>query len=76
VSKELAGAWMYGRLLRAPLLNHEGGECRRVEEEKLISMVEKPYGDGGKGAGNWSEVLYLCWVFQWFRYQSDCGFIE
>ena len=25
---------------------------------------------------NWSEVLYLCWVFMWFRYQSNCGFIE
>jgi hypothetical protein len=21
-------------------------------------------------AGNWCEVLYLCWVFLWFRYQS------
>ena len=26
--------------------------------------------------GNWSEVLYICWVFLWFRYQSNCGFIE
>ena len=26
--------------------------------------------------GNWSEVLYLCWVFLWFRYQSNCGVIE
>ena len=26
--------------------------------------------------GNWSEVLFLCWVFLWFRYQSNCGFIE
>ena len=26
--------------------------------------------------GNWSEILYLCWVFLWFRYQSNCGFIE
>ena len=26
--------------------------------------------------GNWSEVLFLCWVFVWFRYQSICGFIE
>jgi hypothetical protein len=26
--------------------------------------------------GNWSEVLYLCWVFLWLRYQSNCGFIE
>ena len=26
--------------------------------------------------GNWSEVLYLSWVFLWFRYQSNCGFIE
>ena len=25
--------------------------------------------------GNWSEVLFLCWVFMWFRYQSNCGFI-
>jgi hypothetical protein len=25
---------------------------------------------------NWSEVLFLCWVFMWFRYQSDCGFKE
>jgi hypothetical protein len=26
--------------------------------------------------GNWSEVLFLCWVFVWFKYQSNCGFIE
>ena len=26
--------------------------------------------------GNWSEVLYLYWVFMRFRYQSNCGFIE
>ena len=26
--------------------------------------------------GNWSEVLYICWVFLCFRYQSNCGFIE
>ena len=26
--------------------------------------------------GNWSEVLYLCWVFLWLRYQNNCGFIE
>jgi hypothetical protein len=26
--------------------------------------------------GNWSEVLFFCWVFVWFRYQSNCGFIE
>jgi hypothetical protein len=26
--------------------------------------------------GNWSEVLFLCSVFVWFRYQSNCGFIE
>ena len=26
--------------------------------------------------GNWSEVLFLCWIFVWFRYQSNCGFIE
>ena len=25
---------------------------------------------------NLSIVLYLCWVFLWFRYQSNCGFIE
>ena len=23
--------------------------------------------------GNSSEVLYLCWVFLWFRYQSNLG---
>ena len=22
------------------------------------------------------EILYLFWVFLWFRYQSNCGFIE
>ena len=22
--------------------------------------------------GNWSEILFLCWVFMWFRYQGDC----
>jgi hypothetical protein len=26
--------------------------------------------------GNCSEVLYICWVFLWFSYQSKCGFIE
>jgi hypothetical protein len=26
--------------------------------------------------GNCSEVLFLCWVFMWFRYQHNCGFIE
>jgi hypothetical protein len=25
---------------------------------------------------NWSEVLFLSWVFMWFRYQSNCAFIE
>jgi hypothetical protein len=25
--------------------------------------------------GNWSEVLFLCWIFVWYRYQSNCGFI-
>ena len=24
---------------------------------------------------NWSEVLFLCWNFVWFRYQSKCSFI-
>jgi hypothetical protein len=26
--------------------------------------------------GYWSEVLYLCWIFLCFRYQSNCCFIE
>jgi hypothetical protein len=26
--------------------------------------------------GNWFEVLFLCWIFVWFRYQSKCGFLE
>ena len=26
--------------------------------------------------GNWSEILFLCWVFVWFWYQHNCGFIE
>ena len=26
--------------------------------------------------GNWSVVLFLCWVFLWFGYQYNCGFIE
>jgi hypothetical protein len=26
--------------------------------------------------GNWSKVLFLCWVFAWLRYLSNCGFIE
>ena len=25
---------------------------------------------------NWFEVLYFCWTFLWFRYQSNWGFIE
>ena len=24
----------------------------------------------------WSEVLFICWVFVWFRYHHNCGFIE
>jgi len=26
--------------------------------------------------GNWSELVFLCWVFVWFRYKSNCGSIE
>jgi hypothetical protein len=26
--------------------------------------------------GNWSEFLFLCWIFVWFSYQNNCGFIE
>jgi hypothetical protein len=26
--------------------------------------------------GNCSEVLFLSWIFVWFRYQSNCGFLE
>jgi hypothetical protein len=26
--------------------------------------------------GNWFEVLFLCWVFLWFKYQSNCAFVE
>ena len=26
--------------------------------------------------GNWSEVLFLCWIFVWFWYQRNCGFVE
>ena len=26
--------------------------------------------------GNCFVVLFLCWVFMWFRYQSNCGFLE
>ena len=26
--------------------------------------------------GNWSGVLFLCWIFLWFRYQSNCDFIK
>ena len=26
--------------------------------------------------GNWSEILFLYWIFVWFSYWSDCGFIE
>jgi len=26
--------------------------------------------------GNWSEVLFLCWVFVWFRYKHNYAFIE
>ena len=25
---------------------------------------------------DWSEVLFFGWVLVWFRYQSNCGFIE
>ena len=25
---------------------------------------------------NWPEVLFLCWIFVWFWYQRNCGFIE
>jgi hypothetical protein len=26
--------------------------------------------------GNWSEVLFLCCVFVWFRYKHNCGSLE
>ena len=26
--------------------------------------------------GNWSEVLFLCWIFVWLWYQRNCGFVE
>jgi hypothetical protein len=26
--------------------------------------------------GNWSDVLFLSWVFVWFMYQNNCCFIE
>jgi hypothetical protein len=26
--------------------------------------------------GNRFEVLFLCWIFVWLKYQSNCGFIE
>jgi hypothetical protein len=26
--------------------------------------------------GNWSEVLFLCWVFVWLGNQHNLGFIE
>jgi hypothetical protein len=26
--------------------------------------------------GKLSEVVFLCWVFECFKYQSNCGFIE
>ena len=26
--------------------------------------------------GNWSDILFLCLVVVWFRYQSNCGFIK
>ena len=26
--------------------------------------------------GNWSEVLFLCWVSVWFGYECNCNFIE
>ena len=26
--------------------------------------------------GNCPEVLFLCWIFVWFWYQSNCGIIE
>ena len=25
---------------------------------------------------NWSAVLFLCWIFVWFRYQSNHCFLE
>ena len=26
--------------------------------------------------GKWSEIFNLLWVFLWFSYQRNCGFIE
>ena len=26
--------------------------------------------------GNWSEVLFILWVYMWFSCHSNCGFIE
>jgi hypothetical protein len=25
---------------------------------------------------DWSEALFLCLIFVWFRYECNCGFIE
>jgi hypothetical protein len=25
---------------------------------------------------DWLEILFFGWIFEWFWYQSDCGFIE
>jgi hypothetical protein len=25
---------------------------------------------------NWSKVIVICWVYMWFCYQHNCGFIE
>jgi hypothetical protein len=40
--------------------------CKNVIEYFCINILK----------GNWSDILFLCWVFVWFRYQSNCGFIE
>jgi len=26
--------------------------------------------------GNWSEVLFFCWIYVWFRCKHNCGFIQ
>ena len=36
------------------------------------NFIEDFYIDIHKG--NCSDILYLSWVFMWFRYQSNCGF--
>jgi len=55
--------------------NHMVADCFDVLLDSVCPNFIEDFGINIH-EGNWSEVLFLCGVFVWFRYKSNCGFIE